>query len=92
MNKEKLNVVNNLFEGKQIRSIWDTEKEDYYFSVVDVVRALTDSPNPRNYWSMLKRKLTLEEKSQLYTNCVQLKLESQDGKFYSTDVLDTEGI
>ena len=47
MNKEKLNVVNNLFEGKQIRSIWDTEKEDYYFSVVDVVRALTDSPNPR---------------------------------------------
>ena len=92
MNKEKLNVVNNLFEGKQIRSIWDTEKEDYYFSVVDVVKVLTDSPNPRNYWSMLKRKLTLEEKSQLYTNCVQLKLESQDGKFYSTDVLDTEGI
>ena len=62
MNKEKLNVLNNLFEGKQIRIIWDTEKEDYYFSVVDVVRALTDSPNPRNYWSMLKRKLTLEKK------------------------------
>ncbi|MBQ7031310.1 MAG: Bro-N domain-containing protein, partial [Bacilli bacterium] len=92
MNKEKLNVVNNLFEGKQIRSIWDTEKEDYYFSVVDVVRALTDSPNPRNYWSMLKRKLTLEEKSELYTNCVQLKLVAPDGKYRETDVLDTEGI
>ena len=74
MNREKLNVVNNLFEGTHIRSILDAEKEDYYFSVVDVVRALNNSPNPRNYWNMLKRKLTLEEKSELYTYCVQLKL------------------
>ena len=91
MNKEKLNVVNNLFEGKQIRSIWDTEKEDYYFSVVDVVRALTDSANPRHYWVVLKSRLR-EEESELVTNCDQLKLRSQDGKFYNTDVLDTEGI
>ncbi|MBQ7031912.1 MAG: phage antirepressor protein, partial [Bacilli bacterium] len=91
MNKEKLNVVNNLFEGKQIRSIWDTEKEDYYFSIVDVVRALTDSPNPRHYWVVLKSRLR-EEESELVTNCDQLKLRSQDGKFYNTDVLDTEGI
>jgi len=53
---------------------------------------LTDSTNPRNYWNMLKRRLTLEENSQLYTNCVQLKMKSSDGKFYNTDVLDTEGI
>ena len=92
MNKEKLNVVNNLFEGKQIRSIWDTEKEEYYFSVVDVVKVLTDSPNPNDYWYRLKKRMSNEEKSQISTKCRQLKLESQDGKFYSTDVLDTEGI
>ena len=51
----KIETISNLFEGKEIRSIWDTEKEDYYFSVVDVVAALTDSNNPRNYWNMLKK-------------------------------------
>ena len=92
MNQNKLKTISNLFEGKEIRSIWDKDKEDYYFSVVDVIYALTDSPNPRNYWNMLKSRLT-SEGSELYTNCVQLKMKSlKDGKSYKTDTLDTEGI
>ena len=90
--KNKLETITNLFEGKEIRSIWNKEEEEYYFSVVDVIAALTESTNPRNYWNMLKRRLT-EEGSELYTNCVQLKLKSsKDGKKYLTDTLDTEGI
>ena len=65
----KLDTITNLFEGKQIRSIWDSEKEDYYFSVIDVISVLTDSNIPKRYWSDLKRKLTLEG-SQLYENIV----------------------
>lgn len=80
-------------KGKEIRGIWDPEKEEYFFSVVDVVNALTDSNNPRNYWNTLKRRMTEEEKSELYTKCVQLKMKSQkDGKNYLTDTLDTKGI
>ena len=74
-----------LFEGNQIRSIWDNEQEEWYFSVVDIVGALTDSKNPRDYWYK-------EEKSQLSTICRQLKLESSDGKMYNTDVADMQGI
>ena len=93
MNQNKLETISSLFEGKEIRSVWDAEKEDYYYSVVDVISALTDSSNPRNYWNMLKKRMTEEEKSELYTKCVQLKLKSQkDGKSYVTDVLDTKGI
>jgi len=92
MSENKLSLITNLFEEKEIRSIWDSEKEDYYFSVVDVISALTDSPNPRNYWNMLKKRMSEEEKSELYTNCVQLKMKSKDGKNYMTDTLDTEGI
>ena len=51
----KLETISNLFEGKEIRSIWDAEKEEYYFSVVDVIEVLTESANPRNYWNMLKK-------------------------------------
>ena len=91
MEKDKLKTMLNLFEGKEIRSIWDSEKEDYYFSVVDVVGALTDSGNPRNYWNMLKTRLT-SEGSELYTKCVRLKLKAKDGKLRETDTLDTEGI
>ena len=87
----KLNTISNLFEDKEIRSIWNAEKEDYYFSVVDVISALTDSKNPRNYWNMLKSRMS-EEGSQVYTNCVQLKMKATDGKMRNTDVLDTEGI
>lgn len=88
----KLETISNLFEGKEIRSIWDSEKEDYYFSVVDVISALTESPRPRKYWNALKTKLD-NEGSQLSSKLGQLKLKSQkDGKSYLTDVLDTKGI
>ena len=91
MKNTKLETINNLFEGSEIRSIWDREKEDYYFSVVDVVSTLTESNTPKRYWTDLKRKLT-EEGSQLYEKIVRLKLKAQDGKLRQTDVLDTEGI
>ena len=92
MRKNKLETISNLFEGSEIRSIWDNEKEEYYFSVVDVIGALTDTKTPRNYWSDLKRKLVAEG-SQLHEKIVQLKLKSKkDGKNYLTDTLDTKGI
>ena len=88
----KLETISNLFEGKEIRSVWDADKEEYYFSVVDVISALTDSKIPKRYWTDLKRNL-IKEGSQLYENIVQLKMKSQkDGKNYLTDTLDTKGI
>lgn len=93
MEKNKLETISNLFDGKEIRSVWDAEKEEYFFSVVDVISALTDSNNPRNYWNTLKRRMTEDEKSELYAKCVQLKMKSnKDGKKYLTDTLDTQGI
>ena len=93
MNDDKLKTITNLFEGSEIRTVWDSEKEDYFFSVVDVISALTDSVNPRDYWYKLKIRMTEEEKSELSTKCRQLKLKSsKDGKRYLTDTLDTEGI
>ena len=80
-----------LFENKKIRTEWDAEKEDWYFSVIDVCEVLSGSPNPRNYWSMLKGRLKYEG-SELYTSCVQLKMKANDGKMRETDVLDTKGI
>lgn len=91
MKNDKLETISNLFEGGEIRSIWDSEKEEYYFSVVDVIGALTDSNIPKRYWSDLKRRLT-EEGSELYENIVRLKLKAQDGKLRETDTLDTKGI
>ena len=91
MKEKKLNTISNLFEGKEIRSIWDSEKEEYYFSVVDVISVLTDSNIPKRYWSDLKRKLN-DEGSQLYENIVRLKLLASDGKYRETDTLDTKGI
>ena len=78
-----------LFESQKIRSHWDAEKEKWYFSVVDIIQVLTESPRPRKYWSELKIKLQ-EEGSQLSAFIGQLKLQSPDGKFYLTDVADTE--
>ena len=78
-----------LFEQKQVRSLWDSEQEEWHFSIVDVVGILTDSSNPNNYWKVLKNRLK-KEGSELVTNCNQLKMESSDGKFYKTDVADTE--
>lgn len=78
-----------LFEEKKIRTLWDAEQEKWYFSVVDVILVLTDSTIPRRYWTDLKKKLS-KEGSQLYEDIVQLKMQSADGKFYKTDVADTE--
>ena len=92
MKENKIDTITNLFEGSEIRSIWDSEKEDYYFSVVDVIGALTEASDSRKYWSVLKTRLK-KEGSELTTKCSQLKMTSQkDGKNYLTDVLDTEGI
>lgn len=91
MDNNKLETISNLFEDSEIRSVWDSEKEEYYFSVVDIIRALTDSKIPKRYWTDLKRKLT-EEGSQLYENIVQLKMKANDGKMRETDTLDTKGI
>lgn len=92
MSENKLQTITNLFEKNEIRSVWDSEKEDYYFSVVDVISALTDSNIPKRYWTDLKRKL-FNEGSKLYENIVQLKMKSsKDNKNYLTDTLDTEGI
>lgn len=91
MKENKLDTITNLFEGSEIRSIWDSEKQDYYFSVVDVISALTNANIPRNYWSDLKRKLK-EEGSELHEKIVQLKMIALDGKNRQTDTLDTEGI
>lgn len=92
MKQEKLEIITNLFENKEIRSIWDSEKEDYYFSVVDVISILTDSRDPSDYWTTLKRRLINDEGSQLPTNCRRLKFKAKDGKLRNTDVLDTKGI
>ncbi len=78
-----------IFEDRKVRTLWDVEKEKWYFSISDVIGILTDSPNPRKYWSVLKTRLKAEG-SQLATNCSQLKMQSADGKFYKTDVADTE--
>lgn len=87
----KLETISNIFEGNEIRSIWDTEREEYYFSVVDVISALTESNISKRYWSDLKRRLT-EEGSELHDNIVRLKLKAQDGKYRETDTLDTKWI
>jgi hypothetical protein len=78
-----------LFESKKVRSHWDSEQEKWFISIVDVVGILTDSPDARNYWKVLKHRLK-KEGNESVTNCNQLKLESSDGKFYKTDVADTE--
>lgn len=79
-----------LFEDKKIRTAWDAEKEEWYFSIVDVCEVLSDTDNPRRYWSDLKRKLKAEGAVELYEKIVQLKMKSSDGKYYKTDVADTE--
>lgn len=79
-----------LFEDQQIRTAWDEEQEEWYFSIVDVCEVLTGTANPRRYWSDLKRKLKKEGAVELYEKIVQLKMRSADGKYYQTDVADTE--
>ena len=84
----KVNAI-QLFEDKKVRTIWDGEQEKWFVSIIDVIEILTESPNARKYWSVLKTRLK-KEGSQLATNCSQLKMQSSDGKFYKTDVADTE--
>ena len=81
-----------MFEASQIRSVWDNEREEWYFSVVDVIGSLTESNNPRDYWYRVKKRMSEEERSELSTFCRQLKLKSTDGKSYKTDVADMQGI
>ena len=81
-----------MFEGSQIRSVWDNEREEWYFSVVDVIGSLTESNNPRDYWYRVKKRMSEEERSELSTFCRQLKLKSTDGKSYKTDVADMQGV
>ena len=91
MISNKLETISNLFEGKEIRSVWNSEREEYYFSVVDVIGALTDSNEPRKYWSVLKNRLK-KEGSELTTNCSQLKMLAPDGKIRLRDVMITKDI
>ena len=81
-----------MFEGSQIRSVWDNEREEWYFSVVDVIGSLTESNNPRDYWYRVKKRMSEEEKSELSTICRQFKMKASDGKMRLTDVADMQGI
>lgn len=91
MTENKVDTITNLFEGNEIRSIWDSEKEEYFFSVIDIIVVLVGTPRPRKYWNDLKKKLE-NEGSELSEKIGQLKLKSKDGKYYKQEVLDTKGI
>lgn len=87
----KLQTISNLFEGKEIRSVWNSEKEDYFFSIVDVISVLTNSNDPAHYWRTLKSRM-LKEGNETVTKCDTFKFKAKDGKLRVTDVLDTKGI
>ena len=91
MKENKLETITNLFENNTIRSIWDAEKEEYYFSVIDVIEALTESNDPSHYWRTLKSRM-IKEGNETVTNCDTFKLKVKDGKMRNTDMLDTKGI
>ncbi len=92
MENKQNNQPNKLviFQSKKIRRIWN--EEEWYYSVVDIIGALTDSSNPRDYWYRMKKRVSDEEKMELSTICRQLKLDSSDGKKYQTDCANTEGV
>ena len=91
MNQDKMHLVNKIFNNETIRTVWDKEEEKYYISIVDLVGVLSESETPRNYWKVLKHRLK-REGNESVTNCNQLKLKASDGKYYSTDVTDIEGM
>ena len=91
MNKDKMFLINKLFNNSTIRTIWDKEEEKYYISVVDVVGVITESNNPQTYWRVLKKRLK-DEGNETVTNCNGLKLKALDGKYRLTDVVDIEGM
>lgn len=91
MNEAKLHLINKIFNNKTIRTIWNSEDEKYYISVIDIVSNITESKDGRKYWNKLKQRLK-EEGNETVTNCHQLKLKAQDGKYRITDACDIEGI
>ncbi len=91
MNQNKMYLINKILNNETIRTVWDKESEKYYISVVDIVGVISESDNPRNYWKVLKHRLK-QEGNETVTNCHQLKLKAQDGKYRMTDVVDIEGM
>ena len=91
MSNNKIETLTNLFEGKEIRSIWNSEKEEYYFSVIDVISILTESNDSAHYWRTLKSRL-IKEGNETVTKCDSFKLKAKDGKMRNTDMLDTKNI
>lgn len=91
MEENKMHLIRKIFNNETIRTVWDKESEKYYISVVDVVKILTESKDPRHYWNALKSRLK-KEGNETVTNCDQLKLKAQDGKYRMTDVVDIEGM
>ena len=91
MREAQMHLINKMFNDKTIRTVWNKNEEKYYISVVDIVTALVDSKDPRQYWNALKSRLK-KEGNETVTNCDQLKLKAQDGKYRLTDVVDIEGM
>ena len=91
MNQEKMHLINKIFNNETIRTVWDKEDEKYYISVVDIVSVISESKDGRKYWNKVKQRLS-EEGNETVTNCHQLKLKAQDGKYRLTDVVDIEGM
>lgn len=91
MNQDKMHLVNKIFNNETIRTVWDENQEKYFISVVDIVGVVSESKDGRKYWNKLKQRLR-EEGNEMVTNCHQLKLKAQDGKYRLTDVVDIEGM
>ena len=91
MNQDKIHLVNKIFNNETIRTVWDTNDEKYYISVVDIVSVISESNNPQTYWRVLKKRLK-DEGNETVTNCNALKLKAKDGKYRMTDVVDIEGM
>ena len=91
MKEAQMHLINKMFEGKTIRTIWDKDEEKYFVSVIDIAEALTDSVDPAGYWRKLKQRLK-QEGNETVTNCHGLKLKARDGKYRMTDVVDIEGM
>lgn len=91
MKEAQMHLINKMFEGKTIRTVWDKDEEKYYVSVIDIAEALTDSVDPAGYWRKLKQRLK-QEGNETVTNCHGLKLKARDGKYRMTDVVDIEGM
>ena len=91
MKETQMHLINKMFNDKTIRTVWNKDEEKYYISVVDIVTIVSESTDGRKYWNKLKQRLK-EEGNETVTNCHQLKLKSQDGKYRSTDVVDIEGM